>query len=394
LKCVAGASGCLLVAMVATGCGLLPTGGHPSVGPASALSPMGHGLREYRAAFHVHCYLSHDSDGPIEVIASSAKALGIDTVILNDHYEAGNVARAPRGVQHGVLFLPGLELRAGQEASILAFDVREDFDNKLSGAGRLAEMHRQGAVSVIGHVEEVKDWNAEPFQGPFDAFEVYNLHAQFKEASRLGIALRLLTLAPDAFFAASIENPTANLALWDHELARGRRLAGLAGHDAHANVRVFGQLGGTIGTYAELFRLFSNHILSPEWTVEGIADGVRRGRTFVTFDFLGDGTGFAVSYGAKGAAADARAILGDTVPYRSDHVLQVRVPPEPAPPKNAAPARQLATPLIRVLRDGEEIGSAQDRTLDMPLPGAGVYRVEVYRGNRLWIVASPMYITP
>jgi hypothetical protein len=377
------ASGALLLAAAALaagpGCTLLPFGGGANAGAAGKPSPMGHGLLELRAAFHVHCYLSHDSRGRIEEIAEAARSLGLDTVILSDHYAPRNIERAPRGIQHDVLFLPGVELRAGKGGSILAFPLESDFSNDVSPAGRLAEMARQGAVSVMGHVEEDIDWNL----GPFQAFEVYNLHAQFKAVSRWAIAGRLLAYPADAFFEAAIENPVSNLETWDRELARGRKLAALAGHDAHANVRLFGPLGGTIGTYPELLRLFSNHILAAARTVEDVARAVRAGRTFVSFDYLADGTGFSMSYGEAASPMDGRAILGDSVPFLPGASLQISVPDAGSD-----------SPRTRVLRDGRSLLETSARSFDLTLPGPGVYRAEVYLENRLWIVSSPVYITP
>ncbi|MBI4603221.1 MAG: PHP domain-containing protein [Planctomycetes bacterium] len=364
---------CIFAAALSAGCVCLPFGGNPNAGPATRPSPMGHGLREHRAVFHVHCHLSHDSEGTVEEIAAAARSLGIDTVILTDHYEPGNIARAPRGVIEGVLFLPGVEVR-GAGGSVLAFPLQEDFAKGLSHEARLVELSRQGAVNVLGHVEEIEDWSL----GPYAAFEVYNLHAEFKAASAWGIAWRFAFLPADAFFESSVRIPSANLATWDRELARGRRLAALAGHDAHQNVKV---LGVTLGTYAELFRLFSNHVLAKERTVEAIAEGVRAGRTFFSFDFLGDATGFAVSYGSQGAPADGRAILGDDAPWRPEHTLDVLVP-----------SGRGGGVAVRVLRDGVPCLETDARGLSAPLPGPGVYRVEVHAGGRLWIVGSPMYI--
>lgn len=362
-----------------TGCTLLPLGGWRTSEPAVRPSPLGHGLTELRAAFHVHCYLSHDSPGSIETIARAAKYLGIDTVILNDHHASGNISRAPRGMQHGVLFLPGVELRAGKKGSILGFDVKEDFSNQLTPQERAQEMSRQGAVSVLGHCEELEDWSLSPVQG----FEVYNLHAEFTLKSKWSIAWRFLLLPPDSFFATSITTPTENLRSYDRELGRGRKLAALAGHDAHANVRIFGPLGGTIGTYPEVLRLFSNHILVRDWSVEGVVEAVRAGRTFVVFDYLADGTGFAMSYGSLLGAPDERAILGDQVKHDPSAHLQVSVPETTD-----------STPRIRVIEGGREIAVVNAWRASLPIERPGVVRVEVYLGKRLWIVSSPIYITP
>lgn len=366
-----------LGALALTGCTLLPVGGRPTAARAGGPSPLGHGLREYRVAFHVHCYLSHDSEGTIDEIADAARDLGLDAVILNDHYRLGNVARAPSGFQRGVLFVPGAEVRGGG-GSLLPFNLCMDFYRGAGARQTLEALDRQGAVTVLGHVEQIQDWDLEPVE----AFEVYNLHAEFVAAPRLLTAVRFLFLPPDAFFEASIDTPSENLRAWDRELARGRRLAPLAGHDAHQNIHIFGPLGGTVGTYPEIFRLFSTHVLAPRLSADAIARAVEAGRTFVVFEYLGDGTGFAMSYGEAGAPVSRRAILGDSVPFDPQATLDISVPGD---------AEDLA---VAILRDGDVIGRESTPRVEMPLPGPGVYRVEVYRGERLWIISAPIYVGP
>src|SRR5262245_6190313 len=111
-----------LLVLSASGCTLLPVGGHPNSARAGGASPMGHGLKQYRPAFHVHCFLSHDSKGTLEEIAGAARRLGMDAVILDDHYKPGNISSAPRDMLDGILFLPGVEMRGGG-GSILSFPL-------------------------------------------------------------------------------------------------------------------------------------------------------------------------------------------------------------------------------------------------------------------------------
>jgi hypothetical protein len=59
-------------------------------------------------------------------------------------------------------------------------------------------------------------------------------------------------------------------------------------------------------------------------------------------------------------------------------------------------------PLIKVIRNGQEIISKEAWTLDAPLPGPGRYRTEVFlrqpgllgwRRWALWIFSNPTYVT-
>lgn len=341
------------------------------------------GLNEYRAAFHVHCHLSHDSDGTIETIAAAANRVGLNAVILTDHYEPGNVARSPRGLVDGVLFVPGVEVRGGG-GSMLSFNLADDYDKAEPLEQRTRRFEAAGGVNVFGHVEKITDWNLEPVSG----FEIYNLHAQFEVTSRWGLLGRFLFLFPDSFFEGAIDTPHDNLRQWDRLLLEGRRLAPLAGHDAHANIRVFGPLGGTIGTYPEILRLFSTRILAPELTAAALASAVRDGKTYVVFDHLADGSGLVFSYGNPAVPDDARAICGDEIQYQRDAILEVR---SPAAGADAAGAGDL---VIVVLRDGKPLFRKAGDQLRRPLPGPGVYRAELYLGGRLWIVPAPIYVLP
>lgn len=359
------------LALALGGCTLLPLGGRPTERVA-APSPWP-GLREYRAAFHVHGELSHDSEGSVGEIARAARTHGIELVLMTDHYEPGDVSRAPRGVHGGVLFVPGVELRA-DGGSLLGVGPRDDFEKSPGGDARLAALRRAGAVAVLGHVERLRSFAL----GPVDGFEVFNLHAQLRQASKLAVFLRALALPPDAFFEGAIESPERNLALWDRELRRGRRLAPLAGHDAHANVRI----GlATVGTYAEVFRLFSTRVLAARLEEASILEALRLGHTIVVFDFLGDASGFAMSYDAPHALAPRPALPGDSLVHRSGHRLRVRLP-DGAPPDAE----------IRLLRDGEPIARERAPRLERPLPGPGIYRVEVRRGERLWILPAALWL--
>jgi hypothetical protein len=292
---------------------------------------------------------------------------------MTDHYEPGNVSLAASGLRDGVLFVAGVETR-GNGGSILSVGLREDFEKGALPAERLAALAGQGAVNVLGHVERIRNWDLEPFQG----IEIYNLHAGFRDASKLGVFLRALFSPVDAFLEGTLKTPDHNLALWDRELARGRRLAPFAGHDAHANVRV---LGATVGTYAQVFRLFSTRVLVRELTLEALMEAMRRGRTIVTFDFLGDAAGFHASYGEPDAGVPDRALPGDTAAHRADHTLDVRIPPD-SPDST----------FVRVIRDGDTLIEASADHLSMALPGPGIYRVEVHQGEDLWILPSPIWL--
>ncbi|MBI4585812.1 MAG: PHP domain-containing protein [Planctomycetes bacterium] len=373
-----------LLAGCACGCVLFPTGGDPTGRPGGEPSPMGRGLRDYRIIFHCHSLLSHDSKGTFEEIAAAASSVGVNGIIMTDHYEPGNIGKFPgAGFFHGslnglsgFLFIPGAELRGpAKEGSLLAVGMREDFDKNQPKARLVESFRRQGGLAVAGHCEEIRDWSL----WDIDGLEVYNLHAEFSRKSWWEVAWRFLFLPADAFLESSISIPEENLRTWDRLLDSGKRLPALLGSDAHANIRLFGSLGGTIGTYPEILRLFSNHILATELRQDLILDALRRGRVYGAFDWLGDTTGFAMSYGnpAKYLTPEARAILGEALPFDPAATLLIEVPRE---------AR------LRLLRDGQVWRELTGRRFCEPVDGPGIYRAEVYLGGRLWILSGAIYV--
>jgi hypothetical protein len=83
----------------------------------------------------------------------------------------------------------------------------------------------------------------------------------------------------------------------------------------------------------------------------------------------------------EGAPLDARAIPGSTAPYDPKSTLEL-VLPESAP-------RRIE---VRLLRDGQRLASCTaPARISARLPGPGIYRVEVYREGRLWILPAPIY---
>lgn len=261
-----------------SGCTLIPTTegrrevsrGVPVVGRSE--------LREYRAVLHCHSLLSHDSEGEIDEIARAAADLGFDAVLLTDHYAEGNIAASPRGIRHGVLFVPGVELSLPSgRGSILVVGPPADHDRKLGALALAQRFEEDGALLLAGHIEELCEESDAEILASFDGFEVYNLHAQFKAASGWAIACRFCFLWPDRFFEASITAPEANLERLDQLQGITGAPAYFAGHDAHANIHI---LGVTIGTYPELFRLFSNRVLATSLDEQAIIDAVRRGHCY------------------------------------------------------------------------------------------------------------------
>ena len=355
------------------GCALIIPGGAVTASPGGGPSAMDSNLREYRAVFHCHTYLSHDSEGEIDYIAQSAKEYGFNIVFVNDHYDNGILAKSPRGKHHGVLFIPGVETRfpkaEGQrrKASVLGTGLTRDYDKNMPYEQRVDEFLDQGGFLVAGHVERLSPTqDLQKFQG----FEVYNIHAEFSAANRFMLLFRFLFYSLDWFLEGTINRPSLQIDRWDKELLLGRRMPAFAGHDAHANLTI---LWRTLNDYPPLFRLFSTRILAEKLDEKSIFEALRRGRTFLTFDYVGESKGFSMRYGSP----QNWALIGDETTYRQNAQLEIHLP-------------QPAT--IRIFRDGKQIIEKDSASFSQSLPGKGIYRTEIYKNGTLWILSSPIYV--
>ncbi len=347
----------LLLALFSFGCALLPNFGGP---PPQARGPEkapAFPYNDYRGIIHCHSHHSHDSDGSEEEIVAAAQAVGIDFIIMTDHYDKTTdpgVEQAIRGMRGRTLFLGGAELRK-DGGSLLVLGAEKNFDPKASSAEIARAVHEQGGLVFVGHLEQYRgDLNS----FPFDGFEIYNVHAAAKAVNPIAMILRALILPPNLVFRSLAKYHPPNLSRWDRWLEE-RAVPICAGNDAHANVKIFGPLGGTIGTYEQLFRTVTTHVWAKSLDKKEILSALREGRSYISFDVLRDATGFAVFAEPDGS--------------------QMRW-------KVSSPE----TARIVLLQNGKIVAQNEGQWLEfLSDEPEKIYRVEVYLKNRPWILAGP-----
>lgn len=253
--------------------------------------------RDYRGIIHCHTKYSHDSTGRYEEILAAAKSAGVDFVVITDHPPEDDPGRPLRegwrGLRDGVLFIQGAELRG----NILAIGIREPIRSRDRQA-MIDEIHAQGGLAFVCHPEEVTDWNLRGLDG----MEVYNVHAalgrRMKDPAFLTEAVRLLTEDPDRLFLPLAELDPEVVGRW-----RSLRIAGIAGNDAHRNVKLFGV---QLDPYDRAFRFVSTHVLAESLTETAILRALRERRCYVAFDILGD---------PRGATETEREFRGRKYPW-------------------------------------------------------------------------------
>jgi hypothetical protein len=357
------------LALGLAGCSLLTTTRGPAKGfPPPSRSVPGTALTDFKGVVHCHSYLSPDSDGAFATILAAARNVGLDFVVMTDHPTEDSVRDGKRGLDSGVLFVVGAELRV-PGGRLLAFPLREHVAKRATLAEVLADIHAQGGLAMIAHAEHFADWDAPDLDG----LEVVNLHAAAEAASRVQLVLCFLFTPIRSMLASLARRPDDNLAGLDRMLAQRRApLAVVGGNDAHDNVRI-GPLG-IIGNYRELFSVLTTHVLATSLDEAALVEGFRAGRTYVAFDVHRDATGFDF----RAVAEDRVFLPGDTVAAAPGLELSVRTP---------VPAD------IRLLRDGVLVKIASGSELSLAAPPPGVYRVECDRpGGYFWIASGAIRV--
>ncbi len=343
----------------------------PSSPRERELAVAGTELFDWKGIVHCHGRLSHDSTGTIEEIVAACHETGVHFVVMTDHQTEASIRDGARGLVDDVLFVVGAEVRSPQ-GTILAFPLLKPLVHWQHAGLLVKEAAEQGALAFVCHAELWKiPWAGLGLAGA----EVVNLHAGAMTASYAGTLATALFLPLRSLMERICLRDERVFAEWDRELRATHPFTPVGGNDAHANVRVFGPLGGTIGTYREVFATLSTHVLALRLDETSLVDAFRSGRTYVVFDVFGDGSGFDF----RAVSGDTIRLPGDTLEATPGLVLRVRAP---------------AIATIRLLRDGTVAAEQHGETLELRDPAPGVYRVEVVRHGAPWIFSSTIRVEP
>lgn len=367
-----------------------------SVGTAVVRAALPPRLRVLRGVVSVHTERSHDAEGSLDEVAAAASRSGLDFVVLGDHpgaWTAESAVALPPMRLKGVVVVGGVELVIQDIGRVLVAGLDTVPRSWEGGVASLLERvpERGGFVSVIHPrsprarerwkvrtVRPVHAWEALDvsemarlrLEGPWAAYHL----ASFLVATATGHAHEsLMRLNREGFGGAG-------LMAYDSARAAGP-LTLTAGLNHHPKGRL---LGGPFPSYEPFFNTMVNHVLvaSPpledpagEWA--RVAEGLRNGRSFVSLGDAQEAGGFA--FAAK-TPEGGRVEMGGLAAWAPGTTLRLDLP--------AVVGRLL----VRILRDGAEQGwldAAPASSVAWPVPGPGVYRVEVHRvgfrvGPLLW----------
>ncbi|HEV2170915.1 MAG TPA: hypothetical protein VGR40_08200, partial [Candidatus Binatus sp.] len=300
-------------------------------------------------------------------LADLAKTSQIDFIFLADSVQANGSDNdfGVGGFTSDILFIPGGAFDIGG-GRIVGVNLHEAIKPNLTPNDLIAAIHDQGGIAIAA---DPSKFSSSADYALADAIEVYNQRSAWLAQSRGSLYLHAMFFGPDRFLGRLDVRPDANLALYD-KLTAGARVAMLAGMGAPDNLNV---LGAKVGTLPQLFLFCTTHLIARERNTDPMLEALRLGHSYVSFDYLG----YVGSFMFYARAGETRAMMGDEVRLALGMTLKAELP--------------AAADRIVMYQNGAEVTSAENAaTLEFAPKSPGAYRIEAYRGGKMWILSNPV----
>jgi len=338
---------------------------------------------EYTGCIHIH---TTDSDGtkPLEEVAGIASSLGLDFIFVSDHMTLKNRTENKEGYYGNTLVLIGYEHNDIEDCNhYLIFGSNRVLPKDLKANDYVAQAKQEGALGIIAHPDEVRPrlgkypsypWLAWEAEG-FDAVEIWNQMSEWMENLKPYNKIKMV-FSPRKF----MRSPTGRiLQKWD-DLNRIKKIAGLGAIDVHGFPYKIGPIRITIFPYKVQFKSLRTHLLLSEPLSKqvGIAsqqvyDAIRDCRAFVSNYRWGDASGFSFQ-ATQGATT---VISGGRLSSCQNSILTVTTP-------------EIGT--IRIVLNSHIILEEKGDSIEFRPRKNGIYRAEVYKGDRGWIFSNHIRI--
>ncbi len=336
----------------------------------------------YRGAVHIHTQYS-DGSGTFPQVVEAARAAGLSYIIVTDHNTLEPLKDGHQRYWGDLLVLVGTEIST-DAGHVLALDLPESFSFETDQAQQVIDrVSAAGGFTLLAHPMAPRwlwqDWSVKGYAG----MEIINLASLVDDdlmAAQHGLRLqdrsvrRLLQLAqryasnPDSVMKTLTNNDVEReRKQWDRLLASGRQIVGIGGVDAHERVPLAGRVL-RVPTYGESFESVSTYAITPQALTGNletdrrlIYDAYRNGRVYAVYPRVAPAPGFRFT-ATEGAR---QAIMGQPLRLEQRARFQVEAPDHPRP-------------IIRLLRNGQEVTVAEGQRLEWTVTTPGAYRIEVY----------------
>jgi len=357
------------------GCAILVRGG----GEAAAVNTMAEApMPVYRGAFHVHSEYSDDSEASLPFIIKVAQKAGLDFVMITDHnnqngrsvYENGQYPPQPLllfGIEHSRYDATAEKNLIGH---LITFGTDETPPGGLTNQALVDWVHANGGYGVLAHPFSVRTpWRDWDIRG-IDGIEVYNFAHELFETNKFKLMVRSVR-PPQSFLRVSQKGIEKKIEAWSGLFKAHTGVAAFGAGDAHLHWE-----WGAIRPESFLLYMQSStmYVWAEALERQKIEEALGEGRCFLVFEAHGR-PGFL--FAAK--REDNLFLPGSKLVFEPQNPITFRI-------QISKKAK------MRLLRNSQPIRVLEGTMLDVPVPGPGVYHAEIYRGDDLWILASPIEI--
>jgi len=344
-------------------------------------------LHDYVGVIHIHSTYS-DGSRPIPEIASIAKEVDLDYLLLTDH----NTLQAKRdgleGWYDGVLVGIGYEINdADDQNHYLAFNLEKEVEEMVNPEIYVEQVNQSGGFGIIAHPDEKrkamkkyppypwKFWDSQIYQG----IEIWNQMSEWMEGlNHFNKYWRAINPR------RSVISPMPEtLKKWDIA-NQDRKVVGIGGVDAHGHIyRLWGLFKIIIFRYKILFKSIRTHILTDQALLQNedyhkdlvlLYKSLLECRCFISNYYCGDAQGFRFYAENKKGIAH----IGEEISLSPQTHFHVKIP---------------QTAITHLIYNGKRIASQKGRELIFEVEKKGIYRVEVFYFDRPWIYSNHIKIS-
>lgn len=345
---------------------------------------------EYVGAVHMHSNFS-DGSGDAGEIAEIANEVGLDFIILTDHNTLRALHEGFEGFYGKTFMMVGCEINDKENKNhYIALGIEETISTRLPAKDYVKEVKEAGGIGFLAHPHEKRnsmkehppypwtEWDTDDFTG----IEIWNHMSEWMENLTEQNKYQSF-LHP---LKTIVSPPIETLEVWD-KLSLKRKVVGIGGIDAHAHkVNVLGFVEVEVFPYKVLFKSIRTHILTDKnfvidsgkdniaATKEIILSALKYGNCFISNSYHGDANGFRFNIEKD----DKIYGMGDTVPFDTALKLKVLLPGNRG--------------TVKVIKNGVCVSVLRDNQNKFDVDTPGVYRVEVYLGEKAWIFSNHIRI--
>lgn len=324
---------------------------------------------DYAGIIHVHTTYS-DGRGTVEDVAKRANRQNLDFIIITDHNTLKPLKDGKEGQYKNTLVLIGAEVST-EAGHYLSLNVNKEIDTRIPLQNIINEVRGQGGLGFIAHPYRVgkKEWVRWDIEN-FTGLEAYNMSEDMLDENKLCLLFKTILLPQRIVLLSSLNRPDKAFSKWD-SLTISKKIVAIAGNDAHGKHLFFIRFD----PYDVMFAFARTHILLVDkLSKESIYDALQAGHCYGSIDALGNPKGFSFVLKKN---SEVVGIMGDEVEFSPSLKIEVELPVKAK---------------INLLKDGSIIKETLSKSFRMDVSEKGVYRVEAFRKNKLWLFSNPIYI--